>query len=63
MFIVEFSMNGEFQTYGEGFSQIVFHYKKTHHIVVNTMSINYHNDQENAQLFWSNNYIRLDRDR
>lgn len=52
---IEFSMNGESGTSGHGFSQIAFHYKKTHHLVLNTTSINYQNDQENEELFWGQN--------
>ncbi|XP_056590613.1 inter-alpha-trypsin inhibitor heavy chain H3-like isoform X2 [Triplophysa dalaica] len=52
---IEFSMNGESGTSRHGFSQIAFRYKKTHHLVVNTTSINHHIDQENQQLFWGQN--------
>ncbi|XP_057217642.1 inter-alpha-trypsin inhibitor heavy chain H3-like isoform X2 [Triplophysa rosa] len=59
---IEFSMNGESKTSENGFSQIAFHYKKTHHLVVNTTSINYHNDQENEEFFWGHKYTGLNKD-
>ncbi|KAF4107292.1 inter-alpha-trypsin inhibitor heavy chain H3-like [Onychostoma macrolepis] len=48
----EFSMNGESMTGQNGFHQITFHYKTNHHLTINTMSIRYHDGQNQVEFLW-----------
>ncbi|XP_051957028.1 inter-alpha-trypsin inhibitor heavy chain H3-like isoform X2 [Xyrauchen texanus] len=49
---LEFSMNGESKTSTRGFGQIAFHYKKGQHLIINTTSIRYNDDQNNVEFLW-----------
>ncbi len=35
-----------------GFHQITFHYKTNHHLAINTMSIRYHDGQNQVEFLW-----------
>ncbi|XP_051528540.1 inter-alpha-trypsin inhibitor heavy chain H3-like isoform X2 [Myxocyprinus asiaticus] len=49
---LEFSMNGESKTSTHGFCQIAFHYQKNHHLIIDTTSIRYSDDQNNVEFLW-----------
>ncbi|XP_059394300.1 uncharacterized protein LOC132126807 [Carassius carassius] len=48
----EFSMNGESLTGQTGFNQIALHYKTNHHLTIKTMSIRYHDGQNQVEFLW-----------
>ncbi|KAK2874900.1 hypothetical protein Q8A67_022053 [Cirrhinus molitorella] len=49
----EFSMNGESMTGQNGFRRIAFHYKRDHHLAMNTRVIKYHDGQNQVEFLWS----------
>ncbi|KAK2874902.1 hypothetical protein Q8A67_022055 [Cirrhinus molitorella] len=51
--LLEFSMNGQLESFGEkGFSQIAVHYKANHHLLLNTSEMNYTDGQETLKFSW-----------
>ncbi|CAM4731628.1 unnamed protein product [Leuciscus chuanchicus] len=59
----EFSMNGQFESFGgKGFSQIAIHYKTNHRLLLSTSEVTYFDGQDTVKFSWDQDLTHHERE-